>query len=106
MKPTDARSAYRLQQIVAHLADRDHTQAQLAAAMHVTRPHSLTAYLDYLVDKRRAHVAGWTEPAPNGRRLAAYRWGRGRNAKCPPPKSHAQLMKEYWARKKVLALVE
>lgn len=100
MKPTDARSAYRLQRIVELLADHNRTQTQLAQAMHVTRPQSLAAYLDYLVGKRRAHVVAWTEPAANGRRAAIYRWGRGKNAKCPPPKSHAQLMKEYWARKK------
>jgi hypothetical protein len=100
MNAKDSRSVYRMRQILDFLLDEDLTRPQLAEKMHVSRQQSLRAYLDNLKWTRKLHVRGWTEPSANGVRWAIYRWGFGKNAPRPPVKTHAQVMREYWRRKK------
>jgi hypothetical protein len=99
MKPTDSRSAYRLERILDMLIDEDLDQKQITEKLCMTDPRKVATYLDYLKLERQAHVCGWREPGANGHRWPVYRYGKGQNKRKPKPKTNAELMRAYWRRK-------
>lgn len=99
MKPTDSRSAYRLQRILELLLEQDLDQKQLTQRLYMADPRQIPKYVDYLRGKHKVHVCGWRPPGPNGHRWPIWRLGRGVSVPKPEAKSQAQVMRDYWRRK-------
>lgn len=99
MKPTDSRSAHRLQRILDALLERDLDQKQITDRLFMARATQILPYVTFLRGRNQAHVCGWREPMPNGHRWPIWRFGKGVNVPKPEPKTQAQVMRYYWRKK-------
>lgn len=99
MKPTDSRSAYRLERILDALLEQDLDQKQITDRLFMARATQILPYLGYLRSKNKAHVCGWREPIANGHRWPIWRIGKGASVQKPAPKTNAEIMREYWRKK-------
>lgn len=95
MKPDHPISAHRMRRILELLLDHDLDQKQIAAALFITRPAGVKAYLVHLRRQRQVHVATWSPRGVNGHSWPVYRWGRGTNAPPPPVKPMSQVHREW-----------
>jgi hypothetical protein len=98
MKPTDARSQFRMQRILDLLLEQDLDQKQLTERLCMAVSGQVGKYLAHLRGKNKIHVCGWRPPGVNGHRWSIWRIGRGVDVPKPANKTKAQVMRDYWRR--------
>lgn len=98
MKPTDVRSAYRLERIRKLLIAGDQSLAEISVGIFI-RYESTRPYIDYLVEHEEAHIVGWVQPSGRGPYMPVLRNGKGRSK--PRPEWMLNIEKRRRARKRL-----
>lgn len=98
MNMLDIRTIKRLADIEAAMTPQAITQVQLAQTCHMTQV-TAGSYIRELLATKRIHIEVWVE-ASNRHKVAAYRWGAGRNRTKPRPRTKAEIQREWKKRLK------
>jgi hypothetical protein len=88
----------RIKAIEVAITKKSLSAIEIAEAIHICHQSALR-YARHLlggdpVKGERIHIDGWRDVA-TGIRVPLYRWGAGRNAPKPKPKTRVELVREY-----------
>ncbi|MBI4986644.1 MAG: hypothetical protein HZC24_15205 [Rhodocyclales bacterium] len=91
----------RLLDAIRELGPIDYRRAAQIAGLS---PHTVknAGYLEALVSQRKIHISDWRR-GRNGPMRAIYEFGAGKEAPQPPPRSHAEIMRQHRRRKLALS---
>lgn len=93
-KYTSARAKLQIGRILAHLAERPMTRAELCQAIHMTT-QGVCGYLQFLMgEPKRIHIKEFAPKVARGRRAPMYVIGAAKDAVEPPRTTDAEYYRE------------